>query len=435
MQLRETASDLHAFLASLEAEPGRLEQLEGELELLSDLKRRHGAQTFAELLERGEEARRELAPLAEGHDPVRAAAEALAARRRTSTASMPSCGRRAGQAAEPFAAAVAAELQAIGLGDGEFQVVLSEREPGRGGRRRRRVPDPPERRAAVRAGRGDGVGRRALPGRPRDRGRGRRRDDGLRRDRRRHRRHDRACGRRDAAAAGRSRPGADDHPPAADRDRRRPALRGREGRRRPDPHPDRAARRRAAPRRARADARRGGLPRLDRPRCLSEARERELLAPREDVWRFLAEPYHLSDWWPGITGVEPDRRGFAPGARWKVQATKRNVFTGAASVETMLLVREIELYERWSLHVLEPKTRRRDPPPAPPRPTGRSSRVATSAAAAPTLAVQRLYDLVQTAARLSRSIQPMLRLRISRVTGAGALVGWSSVKLFTGRHA
>ena len=33
---------------------------------------------------------------------------------------------------------------------------------------------------------------------------------------------------------------------------------------------------------------------------------------------FLAEPYHLADWWPGISGVEPDRRGLAPGARWKV---------------------------------------------------------------------------------------------------------------------
>jgi len=47
--------------------------------------------------------------------------------------------------------------------------------------------------------------------------------------------------------------------------------------------------------------------------------ERVLLAPVDDVWRFLAEPYHLSDWWPGISGVEPDRRGLAAGARWKVQ--------------------------------------------------------------------------------------------------------------------
>ena len=45
---------------------------------------------------------------------------------------------------------------------------------------------------------------------------------------------------------------------------------------------------------------------------------RVLLAPLDDVWAFLAEPYNLADWWPGISGVEPDRRGLAPGARWKV---------------------------------------------------------------------------------------------------------------------
>src|SRR5437773_9686421 len=48
---------------------------------------------------------------------------------------------------------------------------------------------------------------------------------------------------------------------------------------------------------------------------------RELLAPRADVWAFVAEPYHLSDWWPGVVGVEPDRRGLAPGARWKLVST------------------------------------------------------------------------------------------------------------------
>jgi len=51
------------------------------------------------------------------------------------------------------------------------------------------------------------------------------------------------------------------------------------------------------------------------PRYLAE---RTLLAPLEDVWAFLAEPYHLGDWWPGIRGVQPDRRGLAPGARWTI---------------------------------------------------------------------------------------------------------------------
>ena len=48
------------------------------------------------------------------------------------------------------------------------------------------------------------------------------------------------------------------------------------------------------------------------------AADRVLLAPLADVWAFLAEPYHLADWFPGVSGVEPDRRGLAPGARWKV---------------------------------------------------------------------------------------------------------------------
>jgi uncharacterized protein YndB with AHSA1/START domain len=51
------------------------------------------------------------------------------------------------------------------------------------------------------------------------------------------------------------------------------------------------------------------------------AAARTLLAPVEDVWAFVAEPYHLADWWPGVGGVQPDRRGLAPGARWQVQGS------------------------------------------------------------------------------------------------------------------
>jgi hypothetical protein len=45
---------------------------------------------------------------------------------------------------------------------------------------------------------------------------------------------------------------------------------------------------------------------------------RELLASRPEAWAFLTEPYHLPDWYPGISGVTPDRRGAAAGARWQV---------------------------------------------------------------------------------------------------------------------
>ena len=124
--------------------------------------------------------------------------------------------------------------------------------------------------------------------------------------------------------------------------------------------------------------------------------ELELLAPRADVWAFLAQPYHLSDWWPGITGVEPDRRGFAPGARWKVLATKHNILIGRRSVETMLLIREIDEYERWTWHLLEPGTdveirvRSVD--------DDRTAVTVSTSRGSASIAVKRLYDLVQTAA-------------------------------------
>lgn len=130
---------------------------------------------------------------------------------------------------------------------------------------------------------------------------------------------------------------------------------------------------------------------------MSEA-SRELLAPRADVWAFLAEPYHLADWWPGITGVEPDRRGFAPGARWKVQATKRNVFVGRRPVETMLLIREIDPFERWRWHLLAPRTDAEIRV----RAAGeeRTLVTVTSSGREAHVAIRRLYDLVQTAASL-----------------------------------
>jgi hypothetical protein len=124
----------------------------------------------------------------------------------------------------------------------------------------------------------------------------------------------------------------------------------------------------------------------------------ELLAPRGDVWAFLAEPYHLTDWWPGISGVEPDRRGFAAGARWKVIATRRNLFVGPRSKETLLLIREIDLYERWSWHLLatrlDVEVRLR---------AAAADRTVVTIAlskGSPRPALKRLFDLCQTAATL-----------------------------------
>ena len=129
LQLRETASELRAFLLTLEAEPGRLEQVEAELDRLADLRRRHRMQTHAELLERGDAARKELAALDEGHDPVAAAEEALTAAQDEVHRVHVELHATRREAAGTFAESVARELQGVGMGDGEFRVELRERDP------------------------------------------------------------------------------------------------------------------------------------------------------------------------------------------------------------------------------------------------------------------------------------------------------------------
>jgi DNA repair protein RecN (Recombination protein N) len=129
LRVRETASELRSFLASLEAEPDRLEQIEAELDRIAEAKRRFRCTSYEELLARSAEAQAELDALEEGFDPSAAAAKAVeeAERRVQSLAYELGQGRRG--AAEPFAEAVADQLEGIGLGEGEFKVDLSEREP------------------------------------------------------------------------------------------------------------------------------------------------------------------------------------------------------------------------------------------------------------------------------------------------------------------
>jgi DNA repair protein RecN (Recombination protein N) len=133
-RVKEVTSALRGFLSSLEAEPGRLEEVEGELERIADARRRFGAASYEELLNRAEAARAELDAHEAGVDPLAAAEEALAEaeRRAEDLADRLSAARRG--AAKGFGEAVAAELQGLGMGDGEFQAEVSEREHGASGR-------------------------------------------------------------------------------------------------------------------------------------------------------------------------------------------------------------------------------------------------------------------------------------------------------------
>ena len=136
---------------------------------------------------------------------------------------------------------------------------------------------------------------------------------------------------------------------------------------------------------------------------------KELLAPREDVWGFLTEPYHLSDWWPTISGVQPDRRGLAPGARWEVVGTSQPTLLRRPQAHGLLLVRRVDPYERLEWHLtaerldVEVVLAAAGPDrtlvtlavegPWRPEVFGRRRTL-------PSIALNRLYDLCQTAASL-----------------------------------
>jgi DNA repair protein RecN (Recombination protein N) len=133
LRLRESASELRGFLASLEAEPDRLDNVENDLDRIAETKRRFGCTTYEELLARAAEATQELDAIDGGADPLRAAAEALAAAQQRTDQLSEALHAAREQAAEPFAAAVAEELKGIGLGEGEFSVELQRATPGPAG--------------------------------------------------------------------------------------------------------------------------------------------------------------------------------------------------------------------------------------------------------------------------------------------------------------
>src|SRR5947207_1894062 len=130
LRLRESASELRSFLASLQAEPDRLELIESELDRISEAKRRFRCASYDELLTRAAEAQAELEALEGGADPLSAAAEAVSVAEREVDRLSADLRTARVAAAEPFAEGVAAELEGIGMGEGEFLVELAEREAG-----------------------------------------------------------------------------------------------------------------------------------------------------------------------------------------------------------------------------------------------------------------------------------------------------------------
>jgi uncharacterized protein YndB with AHSA1/START domain len=72
------------------------------------------------------------------------------------------------------------------------------------------------------------------------------------------------------------------------------------------------------------------------------AATRELLAPPDDVWALLSEPYHLSDWWPGYATVQPDRRGLAAGARWQIARSRQTGLLRKPGGQGLIVIEAVE---------------------------------------------------------------------------------------------
>jgi uncharacterized protein YndB with AHSA1/START domain len=131
------------------------------------------------------------------------------------------------------------------------------------------------------------------------------------------------------------------------------------------------------------------------------AADRTILAPLDDVWDFLAEPYNLPDWWPGIAGVEPDRRGLAPGARWVVIGPNQPTYLRRPQMNGTLLVLDVAPRHGFSFQLVNDRVEAEVTLRALDEQTTRASLVVEAGWFAvsrrfPRDALGRLHDLLQT---------------------------------------
>ena len=170
LRLRETASELRSFLATLGAEPGRLEEIEASC---STSPTREGAST-PRTTKSCSRARPRRAP--SSPRSTRASIRPTVAARRSPRPRRASASwRNAARAARGGRAALRRSGRRRARGPRPRRRRVRGAPDGAGarpdGRRRGRVPDPPEPRSSARTCRADSVGRRALAHRARDRGR------------------------------------------------------------------------------------------------------------------------------------------------------------------------------------------------------------------------------------------------------------------------
>ena len=128
IEAEDLGGELRRYAESLEAEPGRLQEVEERLEQYDRLERKHGG-SVAAVLEHAERCRAERERLEQAEVATeRAEAELAARRRRARPARGAARARRAREAAPRLAERVREELAALAMEDAAFEVRLEPRE-------------------------------------------------------------------------------------------------------------------------------------------------------------------------------------------------------------------------------------------------------------------------------------------------------------------
>jgi DNA repair protein RecN (Recombination protein N) len=129
VELTDLSAELRSYAESVDAEPGRLEQIEERLDAIDRLKRKHGG-SVESVLEHAEHCRTEIEKL-EGADERSAALEAeleAATAKRADLAAELTAARR--EAAGELSERVAVELEALAMSGAQLDVVLEPHPDG-----------------------------------------------------------------------------------------------------------------------------------------------------------------------------------------------------------------------------------------------------------------------------------------------------------------
>jgi DNA repair protein RecN (Recombination protein N) len=138
VELQELAAELRGYAEGIEAEPGRLEQVEERLEVLDRLKRKHGG-TLESVLAHAEHCRTEIETIEGAEETTERLEEELARAQRKRTDLAAQLSEVRAKAARRLQKSVAGELDQLAMSGAKLEVTLDPHPEGFGAQGQERV--------------------------------------------------------------------------------------------------------------------------------------------------------------------------------------------------------------------------------------------------------------------------------------------------------